>query len=143
MKSKVLKMLKIEELHCVFSCIREAREYMEANNEKHLKHIGVSCAFAETCRVAVSKEMRSRPNHMDDYKPWVYSPSLSDMSNEAISYLTTKELLCFSNCIAATLEYLDDEDQFSTRVGGPTIFARVFKSALDLELANRSANSDG
>ena len=138
MKSKAIKLLHVEELGYLSSCIREAYEYMEANNDMFIKHIGVSCEYSTNLCNEVNEELVNRPNYLDDSEPWVANPSLSDMSNDAISLLTTKELLCFSNCIAATLEYLDNEDQFNTRVGGPTKFARIFKSALDLELSNRS-----
>jgi len=137
MVSKAIELLNVEEIGCLSSCLREADEYMEGNDAQFLKHIGVGCNYTKKLRDAINTHLGSRPDYMDDSEPWAASPSLSHLSTDVIAMLSTKELLCFSNCITATLEYLDNEDQFDTRVGVSMTFARVFKTALEMELTKR------
>ncbi len=141
MFSHSLKLFKTDELLCLTNCLRIADDFCMNDNDQFHNCIGVSRGFAISIKSNASTELHSRPDAYDDPEPWVEHPSLTDMSTGAISNFTIKELLCFVNCISATIKAHDYESEFHTLVGVPQEFARVFKSALEREIASRSDNT--
>lgn len=137
MAQNAINLLQIDELICLGNCIRIAHDYMEHDEIRFRNQVGVSCSSAFAMRATVRAELEKHPERFDAPEPGTGSPSLSQMSLAVIARLSTEELICFSNCIKATLA-CHEEWEFHTHVAVTREFAEVFKTALDMELAKRS-----
>jgi len=132
-----ISLLKTEELLCLANCLQVAGRCDWRDDARFINRMSVARRFVKALELTVDKELDTRPDGFDDPEPWSLSPSLSDMSIDVVSMLSTKELRCFSNCIEAALECYDNDSEFHTLTGVTMEFARVFKTALEMELTKR------
>ena len=138
MADNTLNLLNSDELLCLANCLRVGGNCYWQDDALFINRVGVARQFVKALELKVIKELDTRPNDFDYPETWSLSPSLTDMSTEAISALPKKEVLCFSNCIKATLECHDEEGLFHTHVGVSIDFARVLETALAQTLQTRS-----
>lgn len=138
METKQFEAYSTDELFCLYNCVRESLEYVEFDNKSLGEYQNFKFDFAEKLRKSVRIELHKKPDV--DPELWVLTAKPGDMSARAISETEPDVLECFVTCITIALKYLDDEDQFFTRIGVTMKFARSLQTAVSNELSNRSAN---
>ncbi len=135
METKQFEAYSTDELFCLYNCVRESLEYVEFDNKSLGEYPNFNFDSTEVLRKSVRIELHKKPDI--DPELWVRTAKPDDMSARAISETTTDVLKCFVICITIALKYLDDEDQFDTRIGVTMKFARSLRTAISDELARR------
>jgi len=131
----------VNELLCLYNSIRESVEMYQFLDQEFFKGTDFEPDYAENLRVQLGAEIDRRPEYFDDREPWTFNATPKDMNAKAIGETPTDMLRCFVTCITKSLEYLDDESQFDSRVSVTMTFARSLRTAINAELATRSGKS--
>ena len=129
-----------DEILCLYNSVRESLELYQFVDKSEFLHTDFEPENAEQLRVELGAEIERRPDSYDDPEPWTFNAPPNVMSANAIQETPLDTLQCFVICITKTLEYLDDESQFHTRVSVSMTFARSLRTAIGNELARRSEN---
>ncbi len=135
METKQFEAYSTDELFCLYNCVRESLEYVEFDNKSLGEYPKFDLDSTEELRKSVRIGLHKKPDV--EPEPWVRTAKPKDMSARAISETKPDVLKCFVTCITIALKYLDDEDQFFTRVGVTMKFARSLRTAISDELARR------